>query len=237
VFSRLMRLRQRGTYAFAMAPVAAIAASAPLVAGPLPVSETGLVDPTAAAEAHIPRWRRPSVQAARLDKGLPPEQPAPVMRFNAPPPLGMERRIVAYRLVRVADSPDDVASQELGRLDRGDEVELLERSLAFARVRAPSGLEGWVVASTLDALPEAPEFNAAGEPAAGSPGGQHAAQSAPGADDTLPVWARPRTSTVPDGPVPGEPRGEDEPMPSGEGGSARDATRRGPARTEHPPGA
>ena len=51
---------------------------------------------------------------------------------------------VHYRFVRVADAPDDVRSVELGRLDRGDEVDVLDRRTGFALVRAPDGLEGWV---------------------------------------------------------------------------------------------
>jgi hypothetical protein len=46
--------------------------------------------------------------------------------------------------VRVGDAPDDVRSEEIGRLDRGDEVELLRTEAGFALVRTPDGLEGWV---------------------------------------------------------------------------------------------
>ena len=64
-----------------------------------------------------------------------------------------ERRIVAYRLVLVSDRPDDRDAVELGRVDRGDEVELLALDNGFALVRAPDGLEGWIDASTLDEPP------------------------------------------------------------------------------------
>ena len=53
----------------------------------------------------------------------------------------------------VSDRPDDRDAVELGRLDRGDEVEVLALDNGFARVRAPDGLEGWVDASTLDEPP------------------------------------------------------------------------------------
>ena len=53
----------------------------------------------------------------------------------------------------VSDRPDDRDAVELGRLDRGDEVELLALDNGFALVRAPDGLEGWVDASTLDEPP------------------------------------------------------------------------------------
>ena len=58
--------------------------------------------------------------------------------------------MVAYRLVVVSDRPDDRDAVELGRVDRGDEVELLRRDKGFALVRALDGLEGWISACTLD---------------------------------------------------------------------------------------
>jgi SH3-like domain-containing protein len=56
----------------------------------------------------------------------------------------VERRTVAYRLVRVSDGPDDATSNEIDRLDRGDEVEVIAEQEGFVQVRTPSGLEGWV---------------------------------------------------------------------------------------------
>ena len=53
----------------------------------------------------------------------------------------------------VSDRPADRDAIELGRLDRGDEVELLAVESGFALVRAPDGLEGWVDASTLEESP------------------------------------------------------------------------------------
>jgi SH3-like domain-containing protein len=66
------------------------------------------------------------------------------LKFIAPPASGVERVAVQYRFVRVADSPDTFRSMELGRIDRGDEVDVLERRSGYAHVRAPDGLEGWV---------------------------------------------------------------------------------------------
>jgi hypothetical protein len=37
-------------------------------------------------------------------------------------------------------------------LDRGDEVDVLERRSGFALVRAPDGLEGWVPRMTIGQL-------------------------------------------------------------------------------------
>lgn len=103
-------------------------------------------------EAHIPRWRRPSVQAARQSSRFGPPVSRPALRFAAPASTGVERVAVHYRFVRVADAPDDVRSVELGRLDRGDEVDVLDRRTGFALVRAPDGLEGWVPRMTLGQL-------------------------------------------------------------------------------------
>jgi uncharacterized protein YgiM (DUF1202 family) len=49
-----------------------------------------------------------------------------------------------YRLVRLSDGPDDLNSREIGRVDRGDEVEIIGEQGGFLQVRTPSGLEGWV---------------------------------------------------------------------------------------------
>ena len=117
---------------------------------PRPAHPTPL-DDVPDPEAMIPRWRRPSLQAARQSHWA--EEGARVpQRFTDGAPAG-ERRTVAYRLVFVSDRPDDRDAVELGRLDRGDEVEVLALDNGFARVRAPDGLEGWIDASTLDEPP------------------------------------------------------------------------------------
>jgi hypothetical protein len=98
---------------------------------------------SAREEAAIPRWLRPSLQAARAAGwGVPP--PRAAVRFLGPAAPGVDRREIGYRLVRVADGPDDLKSEEVGRFDRGDQVEVLESKGAFVRVRGADGLEGWV---------------------------------------------------------------------------------------------
>jgi hypothetical protein len=90
-----------------------------------------------AGEANLARWLRQS-----SDRGMAAvHEPA---RFGASPKAGVERRTIGYRLVRVSDGPDDIRSKEVGRLDRGDEVEVIAEHENFLRVRTPSGLEGWV---------------------------------------------------------------------------------------------
>lgn len=105
---------------------------------------TGTARPTQLGDdAAVPRWLRPSLQAARkAGWGVPP--PRSAVRFTGPAAPGVDRREIGYRLVRVADGPDDLGSEEIGRFDRGDQVEILESKGPFVRVRGADGLEGWV---------------------------------------------------------------------------------------------
>ncbi|HEU0235131.1 MAG TPA: hypothetical protein VFR14_01685 [Candidatus Limnocylindrales bacterium] len=73
----------------------------------------------------------------------------PPLRFTAPAAAGVERRTVRYRLVRIGDGEDDVRSLELGRLDRGDEVEVLAWHAGHAQIRTPEGIVGWVASATI----------------------------------------------------------------------------------------
>ena len=100
-------------------------------------------------EANIPRWRRPSLQAAREAPSLGLEPPHAAVSFRYPPAEGVERRRVGYRLVRVASIPDELAGDEVARLDRGDEVELIRSAGAYWLVLTPSGAEGWIHHETL----------------------------------------------------------------------------------------
>jgi hypothetical protein len=100
-------------------------------------------------EALIPRWRRPSLQAARQSTYAEAGAGRPPLRFEAGVAVGA-LRVVAYRLVFVSDRPSDNEAVELGRLDRGDHVDLLRLENGYALVRSPDGLRGWVDASTLE---------------------------------------------------------------------------------------
>jgi Bacterial SH3 domain len=95
--------------------------------------------------ANRPPWLRPTLRDQRQssDRGM-VVAAHETARFGAPPKSGVERRTIGYRLVRVSDGPDDIRSKEVGRLDRGDEVEVIAEHENFLRVRTPSGLEGWV---------------------------------------------------------------------------------------------
>ena len=69
------------------------------------------------------------------------------------PAKGIERFRIGYRSVRVGDGPDDLRSTELGRLDRGDEVEILSSHEGFLQVRTPTGLTGWIPRHTITGSP------------------------------------------------------------------------------------
>ncbi|MEK6719075.1 MAG: SH3 domain-containing protein [Chloroflexota bacterium] len=121
-------------------------------------------------EADIPRWRRPSLEAARRSRP-PSDIVREPIRFADEPHNEADRRVVGYRLVRVGDSPDDLRSAELGRLDRGDEVEVLDTAGDWTHIRSADGLDGWVPSITILTRiigPAAP----ATDPAAGSKPGR-----------------------------------------------------------------
>jgi SH3-like domain-containing protein len=57
---------------------------------------------------------------------------------------GRERRVIRYRVVRLLDTPDELRGQEIGFLDQGDEVQLVEKYGAYWLVLAPDGQQGWL---------------------------------------------------------------------------------------------
>ena len=73
--------------------------------------------------------------------------------FSKPPRKGVERAKVGYRRVRISSEPDAVRSIELGRLDPGDEVEILDSSEGFLHVRTPDDITGWILRHTIIGLP------------------------------------------------------------------------------------
>ena len=115
----------------------------------------------------MPRWRRPSLMQAR--KADPGTDLAAIEAERLTFAAGLaatgsanERRRIRYRMVRMSDSPDEIQGQEIGRLDQGDEVELLERSGLYWRIRTPLGEIGWIHKMTLgDVVPPSNEAAAA----------------------------------------------------------------------------
>jgi hypothetical protein len=122
----------------AMAPQSAVAAAAN--------------DP----EANMPRWRRPSVQAARFaDPNRNDGRRRPAMRF-APDtaPTTAELRVVRYAVVPLLDRPDEVMGMQFADLLAGDELQVVESSGAYWEVVTPDGERGFVHRTTLG-LPSA----------------------------------------------------------------------------------
>jgi len=120
--------------------------------GPAAVATAVAMPGTNDAEAALPRWRRPSLlEARRAD---------PIRDVTAPPRLsfdhglvgpldGRERRLIRYNVVRLLDVPDELRGLEIGFLDQGDEVQLLERQGTYWLVLSPNGGQGWIHKMTL----------------------------------------------------------------------------------------
>jgi hypothetical protein len=112
----------------------------------------GLPGAAQAPDAHLPRWRRPSLLEAR--KADPVRSAARSVRLSfedatiAEVPEG-ERRLIRYRMVRLLDRPDEYHGIEIGSLDQGDEVMLLEKRGTYWRVLCPDGTQGWLHKMTL----------------------------------------------------------------------------------------
>ncbi len=103
-------------------------------------------------ESQLPRWRRPSLQQVRRTDPLRAVANEPHLSFESAgvrPLESYERREIRYRLVRLLDGPDEVRASEIGILDRGDEVQLLERRGVYWRILCPDGRAGWIHRMTL----------------------------------------------------------------------------------------
>jgi hypothetical protein len=123
-------------------------------------------------EALMPRWRRPSLLQARKNDPIRDTTPAPRLTFDqglVGPLDGRERRAIRYRVVRLLDSPDELRGAEIGYLDRGDEVQLLEKYGAYWLVLCPDGRQGWLHKMTLGDIVETDEDGAAEGPVATMP--------------------------------------------------------------------
>jgi len=111
-----------------------VAVAAPAVAVPLPPDE--VLDPAAGARRRAP------------------------ILFAAPAARGVDRCHVVSRLVPLRSEPDEHGGRLLGRVDAGDEVEVIRQDGTHCLVRTPSGAEGWLpgLALTLAGgpLPEVP---------------------------------------------------------------------------------
>ena len=116
-----------------------------------PAAALGL-EPVTPDEATLPRWRRPSLKAARLANDRKPVETVPLAFAAAVTASAAERRRVRYAVVPLVDAPDEIRSTEIGQLQEGDEVELLSSEGRWMRVRTPVGTIGWVHKTTLAPL-------------------------------------------------------------------------------------
>jgi SH3-like domain-containing protein len=127
---------------------AAVPAVAPAAAGADPM--IAIVDEDLAPvddDAPLKESRKATKRAAAATAAA--AVASSVRTFGKPPPKGVERAMVGYRRVRISSEPDAVRSVELGRLDRGDEVEILESHEGFLRIRTPDDITGWILRHTV----------------------------------------------------------------------------------------
>ena len=85
------------------------------------------------------------VRAEAVTVPIQPSQPVVALStavaarvFEKGPAKGVERAMVGYHKVRISSKPDELRSEELGRLDRGDEVEIVDSYEGFLQVRRPT---------------------------------------------------------------------------------------------------
>ena len=145
MFLLLARRRRRGDDEPARVPKTAPAA-APVVVDPM----IAIVDEDLAPideDAPLKETRKTTKRVAATTAAA--AVASSVRTFGKPPKKGVERAMVGYRRVRISSEPDAVRSVELGRLDRGDEVEILESHEGFLRVRTPDEITGWILRHTV----------------------------------------------------------------------------------------
>lgn len=111
-----------------------------------------------AAEAAMPRWRRPSLMAARtamVSTSPTALQPADGLTFSEGQLAAageLELRGIRYHMVPLLDRPDQLAGMRSGTLEMGDQVQVLARSGVYVQVRTPLGHAGWIHRTTLGEL-------------------------------------------------------------------------------------
>lgn len=159
--------------------------SQPPAASPADESEDaspGTLGVEAGRDRNLPRWLDPSIAAARF-RTDPTASVRAVSAIVAPPtrtplvfaaPIDdlVERAQVRYDGVPLLDRPDDVLGQTQRELDAEDEVEVLERSEIWARIRTPNGATGWLPSMTLFVPVTVPAPLADDVPVAADPGPQ-----------------------------------------------------------------
>jgi hypothetical protein len=127
--------------------VLAAAAATPYA---MPVAVPAFDPGTGGTDVDLPRWRRPSLMAARKSDPIRAfEEPARLTFERTAGDVDGERRLIRYRLVRLLDRPDELAGLTVHTLDAGDEVAVVEASGLYRRVITPDGRTGWLHKMTL----------------------------------------------------------------------------------------
>jgi hypothetical protein len=135
-----------------LAVAAATAYGGPLAVAPSVISSLGIDPGTGGTDVDLPRWRRPSLLAARKSDPMrgADAMVATHLAFGAgAAPAGQERRLVRYRIVRLLDRPDELTGNTVGSLDEGDQVAIVGQSGLYRRVETPDGRTGWLHKMTL----------------------------------------------------------------------------------------
>jgi hypothetical protein len=136
LFLFLLRRQQDDDESWSNGMILAAASAAPAV----------MSDQAPPHAADSPATTRPVGRATMLP-------PAPPRTFDKPPAKGVERARIGYRRVRISSKPDAVRSVELGRLDRGDEVDIIDSYEGFLQIRTPDGITGWILRHTIIGAP------------------------------------------------------------------------------------
>jgi hypothetical protein len=151
------RRQQTSRQLEAVQAIVGVAAGAAAGMQPVPVRPIAPSQP-AEPEASVPRWRRPSLIAARYEtdniRAIRAAEPAAVLRarparlFAEPTEVLGERMVVRYG-VQLLNRPDEPFGRIMGDLANGDQVEVLDQGDIWSNVITPSGAAGWVPTATL----------------------------------------------------------------------------------------
>ena len=158
VFGR--RRRDGDTDDGELAVAAATAYGGPLAVAPSAIGSLGIDPGTGGTDVDLPRWRRPSLLAARKSdptRGIDAMAATHLAFAGGAAPAGQERRVVRYRIVRLLDRPDELTANTVGSLDEGDQVAIVEKSGLYRRVETPDGRTGWLHKMTLGDLITGPD--------------------------------------------------------------------------------
>jgi hypothetical protein len=124
-----------------------------LTAVPVEATSPVIDDDLAPIDEDAPLKNARKVPPKRAPRAVASAATNSVRTFAKPPRKGVERARVGYRRVRLSSEPDVDRSDELGRLDRGDEVEILDSSEGFLRVRTPDNVTGWILRHAIVGAP------------------------------------------------------------------------------------